>query len=740
MGGAAVGGRVRLHGGVAGGHGKAGRAMGCVFVVAPALVVVLQQQRVEARQSGAMMHARLQSHLTPRMQQGSDKSYQGPHLRSNNHFGPVHSIYLLFIRLEHVRALERILPKHIDLRARKLARRDVLLEQQIELREAAALGLRQPEERVDDAEEARARPEETGVVAPVPFAGVEHVRREHRRQDADDVVQVAAQHDRLDRQPARRQLGHERVAHRADRELVEQGPHQHHHAGRHGACLALARRDEAEEAHDEEHGAETAETVEVERSSSDTALHQEPRAEDTAHVDAVLAHGEVVGSRWVESGLLQEVRRVSGEGVAAQVLDSPGHADNLSAAQINALEAVHVGGALGNLLFQSSGVHHHGNCLFGIKVRLAVQASESEERLLRVFETALADEPPWALGCQKDADHERHRPHPLQSVGDAVRPLVLAVDQGANHTYADELTETPAEVDVVSAQRNRTHLARVGNGKRLEHAPRDTTQNLRDQKMHNRLRREENGGKADDQEQTPHNRIPVPNGLTNPAIQKQPNNLTDNNTITQPGLPRRRNLPRPVRQLLAVLLLELRKPKEVVQQTHVVALHDNARADQHRPANRLGVQLDALPQRHLVLFLSRLARVVDDLVRGALAVRLVVFVQRLRAARGLDVRHGAVTAKESGEPGAWLEGSEGCSAHSRCTVFSGESVAFERAVNRSRASCRARPLRALLGMKGGAPAGTSYRAIARRSEAAVVTITTPLCGFWGPVHALRTAD
>lgn len=66
-------------------------------------------------------------------------------------------------------------------------------------------------------------------------------------------------------------------------------------------------RDQTEEAEDEEHGAETAEAVEVERSSADSNSHQCPGSEDAGHIDAVLAEGEVVRFVVGEAGLFEEV-------------------------------------------------------------------------------------------------------------------------------------------------------------------------------------------------------------------------------------------------------------------------------------------------------------------------------------------------------------------------------------------------------------------------------------------------
>lgn len=138
---------------------------------------------------------------------------------------------------------------------------------------------------------------------------------------------------------------------------------------------------------------------------------------------------------------------------------------------------------------------------------------------------------------------------------------------------------------------------------------------------------EEDGSEADDQGQTTDESVSVPNRLTNPPIEEQTNDLTNNNTVAETRLPRRRNFPVAVGQLLAVLALELRKAEEVVQQADIVAFHDDASTDQDRPANRLGVQLNALPQRHVVLLLGRETGIIDDPVMRALV--MLVLVERL---------------------------------------------------------------------------------------------------------------
>lgn len=82
-------------------------------------------------------------------------------------------IEAVFISIHH-RAPNTLL-KHIHIRRSKLPRTNPLLKEEVQLRERAALRLRNPEVRVHDAQEADGAPEEARVVAPVPGARVEHV-------------------------------------------------------------------------------------------------------------------------------------------------------------------------------------------------------------------------------------------------------------------------------------------------------------------------------------------------------------------------------------------------------------------------------------------------------------------------------------------------------------------------------------------------------------------------------------
>jgi hypothetical protein len=94
--------------------------------------------------------------------------------------------------LERWTIMRRGFREDVDFSRRELASRNLLLEQEIELGESAASGLRHSVVGVNDAEAANTSPEETSIVTPIPSSGVQHVRREHRAHYADDIVEVAA--------------------------------------------------------------------------------------------------------------------------------------------------------------------------------------------------------------------------------------------------------------------------------------------------------------------------------------------------------------------------------------------------------------------------------------------------------------------------------------------------------------------------------------------------------------------
>ena len=69
---------------------------------------------------------------------------------NGNRFSSHSSINFLFIAIKSSSPLDMAVLKHIDSRARELARANALLEEQIKFSEGTALGFGQAEVRVDD--------------------------------------------------------------------------------------------------------------------------------------------------------------------------------------------------------------------------------------------------------------------------------------------------------------------------------------------------------------------------------------------------------------------------------------------------------------------------------------------------------------------------------------------------------------------------------------------------------------
>ena len=190
-------------------------------------------------------------------------------------------------------------------RAGEMPRRNTLLEQNIQLSVRPALGLREAEERPQEAEETCSSVEETALCAPVPRTGVQHAGREHVADDRSHVVEVAGEDDGLLAEAGGWDLGDDGVADGADGAVVDRGEEQQHGADAPlGANVAFGDYTEAADDDEEEHHGDVA--ADVERAAAN-AGDECPGDEDTDGADGVLAetHGEGVGVG--EAGLLEEV-------------------------------------------------------------------------------------------------------------------------------------------------------------------------------------------------------------------------------------------------------------------------------------------------------------------------------------------------------------------------------------------------------------------------------------------------
>ena len=430
--------------------------------------------------------------------------------------------------------------KHVHMRGRKLAGTDAALKEQIEFRKGATARLRHAEVGVNDAQKADAPPEEARIVAPVPLARVQHVRGQDAADDTNHVVKVATEHDRLDLQATSGELSHEGVANSSHGQLVEKGPRKHQRSGGHRRLITVGIRDQTEEAHDQEHGAQSTQAVQIEGATANAEGHQEPGSKDTHHVDTVLAHCKVIGIGRVQTGLLQKVGRVVREGVTTQVLNGPDHAHNFRAAQVRALEAVQVAGPLGNLRLQGGRVHHHRDRLIRIELGVFLLGGQAFQRPLGVLGAAPTNQPPGRFGGEHDSNEQRQGPHPLQAVGDPIGPFVVPGQHGSNDSDANQLAEPPAEIDIggqIPSQGDRTDFRGVGDGQSLEHTPGDTTENLRREEGLNILGCEKDGRPCTDQDETGHDGVPISESLRGPPVDEETDDLTHGGTVAQSGLP-----------------------------------------------------------------------------------------------------------------------------------------------------------------------------------------------------------
>jgi len=122
-------------------------------------------------------------------------------------------------------------------------------------------------------------------------------------------------------------------------------------------------------------------------------------------------------------------------------------------------------------------VNHHVDSLVGIEISLAVETGQTKEGLLCIFNSALSDQPPRALGSEGNSNDERNGPHPLQGVRNTVCPLVVTVQQGLHDSDTNSLAHAPAEVDVcseISTESDGANFGGVGYSESLEDTPWDT--------------------------------------------------------------------------------------------------------------------------------------------------------------------------------------------------------------------------------------------------------------------------
>jgi hypothetical protein len=119
-------------------------------------------------------------------------------------------------------------------------------------------------------------------------------------------------------------------------------------------------------------------------------------------------------------------------------------------------------------------VHHHVDRLVRVEVRLPVEAGQTQQRGLCLLELPLSDQQPGTFWRQEYTNGKRSWPHPLQCIGDSIRPLAGSVQHGHDDADSDQLSKAPAEVYVsgqVASHGDGADLRGVSDGEGLENTP-----------------------------------------------------------------------------------------------------------------------------------------------------------------------------------------------------------------------------------------------------------------------------
>lgn len=352
----------------------------------------------------------------------------------------------------------------------------------------------------------------------------------------------------------------------------------------------------AEERDGEKRGNHEGETKDVgvtaaeidERNSREQGADKADAVEANAHVECLDA---------VQADLLKEVGGEA-DGVAAEILDDEEQNANLHAAAVGSLEAVRVRGSDLHLPLQHVRLDHHGQRLLGIDAR--VPLDELLQRLLGLVHLILSDEPPRRLWREGQPDQQNDGPRPLKSKGDAVRPLIGALDEAAGDARLDELAHDVAQVDVAgqeTSQAQRQHLRCVGRGDDAVASPDDAADvhaggqdaDAAGEELHKgqHARHDEAGGQ----------RPLAAEPLHGEGHEVRADYLPDQAAHAHCHLPPSGNLvtSMALAKVHAKVLLEGRQREEVTADLNVVRPHDDAEGDEHGPEDAFAVQLDAFP-------------------------------------------------------------------------------------------------------------------------------------------------
>ena len=335
------------------------------------------------------------------------------------------------------------------------------------------------------------------------------------------------------------------------------------------------------------------------------------------------AESKRVGSAGAKTDLGEEVGAVVREADTAKNLTGEAEAGNLSATKLNALEAVEVRGADGQLLLEVVGVDDGGESVLDIDVSGLLRL-EAVEGSLSVFHTVHADEVPGRLRREVDERDKEAGPDPLQSEGNLVAPLILAGRKSLENASADELSQNEAHIREachVCAKTGGKNLRCVGRCGGRKDAPGKTAADLaNDQNRKAGCKENNEDSKRQGNEGTHDGLAGAVLGDQNTS-EEAADDGTSSATLGETSLPfcsqlvasgRLRGFANPI----AILDKERRVGEEVTEQVRVVAFHDDAHLEDKSPENSGLVNLQRLSDGEVVLGIGGVG---DGLLEGLAA-------------------------------------------------------------------------------------------------------------------------
>ena len=249
--------------------------------------------------------------------------------------------------------------KLIDVRLVELAGADLVLKEHVQLGKGASLGLGQAEVAPDEEDDGEAGPEEGGEGTPVPLRRQQHLRHEHVVQDRAEIVQVAREHDGLDLHPRGRDLRHEGVADRTDRDIVHEGVDENERANRPAGRASAAVFDRVRHvlglligggeplrntgtADGDKNDNHHANAPDVDLAPANVT-HHEPGENGADRAHAVLANAHVECAGLAQAGPLQELDGVAHQRGTTVLLGKPDDAGDFGTSSVDAAETLQVG-------------------------------------------------------------------------------------------------------------------------------------------------------------------------------------------------------------------------------------------------------------------------------------------------------------------------------------------------------------------------------------------------------------